>query len=369
MELKYGFYDSKGSMKIPPKFERAECYHNGFAAVQLDGKWGLINMDGEFAIPPKFPADSYKLFKFSEGLILIQNLESQKYGFLDQQGHLKIPFQYTLFGSFMEGLLVFESENGKYGFCDKDGKVVIEPQYIGVNHGFIKGFSEVLIDGQDQWVLINKKGEIIDNSPFSREVWDEMVDKSSFDGMRYQLMPIIHNKSIVKGTLPPIEEFRHWNKIYSTKPGFGHTMVDLNWTQVNGEKAVAHVFLKGLGSEEYLKLKEKYEGKLKYTVENEGFFEDILNECLLWLYVDWRKLERLSPHTQEEFLKGISREIAAFVVYGVSTLNSFYANALKHFVPHPVLKAKRAAYATSSYDKKSSLYDDYTDVLEYNDNH
>ncbi len=47
---KWGFINKNGEMVIQPEFESAHSFSNSFAAVQIDGKWGFINEEGKVVI-------------------------------------------------------------------------------------------------------------------------------------------------------------------------------------------------------------------------------------------------------------------------------------------------------------------------------
>ena len=51
-----GYIDEKGEFVIPPKFSRAEPFHDGLARVSAgrNGKWGFIGRDGKYAFREKF---------------------------------------------------------------------------------------------------------------------------------------------------------------------------------------------------------------------------------------------------------------------------------------------------------------------------
>ncbi|ECR3642583.1 WG repeat-containing protein, partial [Campylobacter coli] len=68
-------------------------FWEGLAGVKLNGKWGFIDKNGEFAIKPNFDDAWY----FREGLAKV-------------------------------GL------NGKYGLIDKSGKIVIEPIFDDIDY-------------------------------------------------------------------------------------------------------------------------------------------------------------------------------------------------------------------------------------------
>lgn len=52
--MKYGFMDSRGVIKINPIFDSAEPFVKGNAAVSLNSKWGLIDSSGTFVIRPQY---------------------------------------------------------------------------------------------------------------------------------------------------------------------------------------------------------------------------------------------------------------------------------------------------------------------------
>lgn len=51
---KYGYFDSKGRVAIPPKFEFARPFQKGFAVVRFNGVWRYIDKAGRFASPIEF---------------------------------------------------------------------------------------------------------------------------------------------------------------------------------------------------------------------------------------------------------------------------------------------------------------------------
>ncbi|MDZ8187023.1 MAG: S-layer homology domain-containing protein [Nostoc sp. ChiSLP02] len=53
---------------IPPQFDAADDFVEGFARVQKDNKWGYIDTTGKFVIPPQFN----EVHPISEGLALVR---------------------------------------------------------------------------------------------------------------------------------------------------------------------------------------------------------------------------------------------------------------------------------------------------------
>lgn len=58
--LRYGFMDKKGSVTLKPKWNIAEGFSEGLAAVAIDPKgdesyrWGVINKSGHYVVQPKY---------------------------------------------------------------------------------------------------------------------------------------------------------------------------------------------------------------------------------------------------------------------------------------------------------------------------
>ena len=51
---KWGYSDNSRSIKIAPKYEDAQWFSEGLAAVKIGGKWGYINKSGQMVIPAKY---------------------------------------------------------------------------------------------------------------------------------------------------------------------------------------------------------------------------------------------------------------------------------------------------------------------------
>ena len=111
---KYGFIDKTGREIIPCKYDYAYDFEDGLASVQLDRKWGFVDKTGREVIPCKYNYAG----DFSKGLARIQL--NSKWGFIDKTGKEVIPCKYDYACEFEEGLATVEL-NGKWGFIDKHG--------------------------------------------------------------------------------------------------------------------------------------------------------------------------------------------------------------------------------------------------------
>jgi hypothetical protein len=92
-------------------------FSEGYAKVKLNGKWGLIDGEGNEIVPPEY----VQVGEFHEGLVAVK----------------------------------LKAENQNWGFIDKTGKVVVPPKYDDVSD-FYQGYALVYLDGY--WGRINTKG-------------------------------------------------------------------------------------------------------------------------------------------------------------------------------------------------------------------
>ena len=214
VKKKCGYFDAQGNVVIDPKYDDAEDFSDGLAAVNEGakpaafprpylegGKWGFINKTGRRVIPMHFDRVSGKgfsggvaivkfgdifqcidkagkvLFKleskidgprrkvlgangFSEGLAAVEIMLDDKdirKGFIDKTGKLAIEPRFDDAQDFSQGLAAV-ALGKKWGYVDESGQVVIEPQFNGA-----KAFSEGLagVRKGERWSFIDKKGKAV----------------------------------------------------------------------------------------------------------------------------------------------------------------------------------------------------------------
>lgn len=172
-----------------------------FIPVEIDGKFGYINQDGNFEVNPQFK----DAFIFSEGLAAVQSDEdSTKIGYIGEDGLFKIEPQYIGTTPFIEGIAwvvkessVLEAINSEgkvlftlkdaerafnyaeglarytiinnegvelFGFINKEGTTIIIPQFSEADN-FCEGLAAVK-NSKNKWGYINKEGKIVINYQF-----------------------------------------------------------------------------------------------------------------------------------------------------------------------------------------------------------
>ncbi|MGO4350242.1 WG repeat-containing protein [Paenibacillus sp. MCAF9] len=185
---KFGYLDIHGKVVIPPKFEHAYDFSEGYATVVIpigitsgiafidvngnfindqiynnsmhftdgivsvqhpSGKHGCINAAGEYVIDPI----SEDYISFSEGLAPISI--KGKIGYIDCKGQIVIPPQFAYAGNFQEGMAVIIKRN-KFGFINRLGEVIVETKYNDAEN-FFEQLAPVKL-GRN-WGYLNPDGE------------------------------------------------------------------------------------------------------------------------------------------------------------------------------------------------------------------
>ena len=204
----YGFIDRAQKEMIPCKWEDADNFCEGLAAVKRDGKWGLIDDAGTEVVPCQWP----RLKREEDGIVIVadavradgaihygaintmgdvlircawrkelrylgENLfcelsgERESYSLLDRDG-VSIGEGFTAIARFREGMAACCIKD-QYGFLNSHGQIAVPCQWKRV-YDFCQGVARVT-DGS-HWGWIDKTGTLI--SPC---LWDEV--RNFCDGM------------------------------------------------------------------------------------------------------------------------------------------------------------------------------------------
>ena len=186
---KYSYYNSLGDIQFDgAKFDYAGTFYKGTAAVKVDGKWHIIDSEGNYVddvvyddivlnTDRTYLKKGVKTFKYEgdnqytiivndkevgtfdsvgvvtdDGLIAVR--ENGKWGYINLKGEYVIDPQYADARSFSNGLAAV-SDGKKWGFVNKDGELAITYQFTDVGYFNKKGCCMVLNEETDS------KGKII----------------------------------------------------------------------------------------------------------------------------------------------------------------------------------------------------------------
>lgn len=148
---KYGYMDNKCNIVIPCIYSDALFFSEGLAAVKAEnGKWGFINTEGDVVIPFEY----IQTGDFVNGYAPVQ--KKDKWGFIDSENNTVIPFIYLWALDFSEGLAAVRNEDGDWGFINNKNETVISFSYNGALY-FINGLAPVLKNNLYGFIDRNEK--------------------------------------------------------------------------------------------------------------------------------------------------------------------------------------------------------------------
>jgi len=157
----FGYIDNKGNEIVPPIYNMAEDFKEGFARVYAydesgNGLYGFIDKTGKEVIPLIYEQAG----DFSEGLARVGifiGRSQYAYGFIDKTGKEVIPLTYQMVGDFKEGV-AWVSNGNKRGLIDKTGKVILPMEYRQIRE-FSEGLAAVEEGGK--FGFVDNKGNIV----------------------------------------------------------------------------------------------------------------------------------------------------------------------------------------------------------------
>ncbi len=146
---------SSGEEICAMRFDTASPFSEGIACVCKGDKWGYINVDGTIVIPFKYEAAN----SFREGLASVKLNDA--WGVINKHGDIVVDFIYDHVEDFYDGMADIKL-NGKYGFVDKYGIEIVSPKYDDV-YPYSSGVADVRTYDSG-YALIDRTGEAI--TPF-----------------------------------------------------------------------------------------------------------------------------------------------------------------------------------------------------------
>lgn len=148
-----GFIDSSGELVVPCKYAVVGDYHHDRAIFRdaQSGLFGYLNLQGEEVIPAiyKFTSD------FDEsGYAAV--IKDQHFGFINDQGKVAVPFQYSQVMSLKNGIAsVWKDE--KFGYINMQNKTVV-PFTFDEAYQAVQDLALVRVD--KYWGYINARGKV-----------------------------------------------------------------------------------------------------------------------------------------------------------------------------------------------------------------
>lgn len=141
------------------KFEKVLSYYDKYAAVQLNGKWGYIDQQGELVVQPIY--DSVEKANYWPDMYIAVSLNG-KYGVLNKSFEEIIHPQYDEIGEFLYGVAAVRNGD-KWGVVDTKGDLVVPITYARTQPApGGNAFVAVKLDkGSLLWGMMDKKGNLV----------------------------------------------------------------------------------------------------------------------------------------------------------------------------------------------------------------
>ena len=150
---KWGFIDKKGSLKIRARYDNVRNFKRGFAPVKIKNKWGYINAQGKWLVKPVYNA----AYSFTDdGLAVV--VSKNKRGFINTQGRFAIKPSYRRVQRFTEGSAPVSKKKNNWFFVDNKNQLLFSQHFAKVRN-FSESMTAVMNNDQ-QWGYINKAGKL-----------------------------------------------------------------------------------------------------------------------------------------------------------------------------------------------------------------
>lgn len=154
-DSKYGYIRTNGTIAIAAKYDFASEFSAiGYAAVEVDGKIGLINKRGAYTIPAIY-AD---MSPINENLVIVLDATTDKYGVVKTTGEIVIKPLYDDIGYFGSEGVTYVQLNNKYALMNDKAEVLTLFQFDSID-SFYDGLADIMIGNREG--VMNSRGEYI----------------------------------------------------------------------------------------------------------------------------------------------------------------------------------------------------------------
>ena len=156
---KWNFINRNNKLLSDTWYDYVGSFSDGYAAVQLDGKLNLIGKDGKYLSDRWY----YLVDDFYNGYAKVKS--GDKYNLINQNGKCVSDTWFDWVDNFYNGYARVRLDD-KYNLINQNGKLVSDRWFDEVGHfhnGFYDGYATVKLG--DKWNFIDKNGKLYDKVP------------------------------------------------------------------------------------------------------------------------------------------------------------------------------------------------------------
>ena len=224
--LKFGYIDCAWKTIIPFDLFDAAPFSCGYAWITKNNdESGFINESGEIVISPKNAEWEYDQ-PFSEGYACVYSPHQNKYGFINLQGEIAIPFIFDDAKSFSNGKAIV-ADGEMYSYIDYSGARISDEQYQYAQP-FSNHYAAVCRD--NLWKYIDKNGNSISDFMFSfaAPATESNTAWVSIKEDEYFLISLISGERVSRNYFPVSEEapFPQYNNMFIVRFSDGLGVID-----------------------------------------------------------------------------------------------------------------------------------------------
>lgn len=174
---KWGFVDVNGNEVIPCDYTEISDFSDGCAAVAKGNKYGFVDSNGRQIIPCQIVYEPYSvsMASFHDGVVFIplpanttitrgsrrERFDEKMYSGWSNDGKMLFDFKYTNYRPFRDGcapVQAYPKNYGLWGVINKQGQVLVDFRWAEINT-FNNGLA--LAKGNDgKYVFIDRNGNI-----------------------------------------------------------------------------------------------------------------------------------------------------------------------------------------------------------------
>jgi len=141
---KFGYIDTNGNEIIPIKYNQISIIYHNIIVAKLKNKYILLNTQNKQILQYKFDTIFYN-YSFYKAIY------KDKYGIIDTNGKIAIPFEYFYIGRFEDELLNASDMNNCWGYLDLKNNIKIPFEYDGC-FPFYGGIAKVYKDNKTGFI-------------------------------------------------------------------------------------------------------------------------------------------------------------------------------------------------------------------------
>lgn len=151
--MMYRYIRVQGERNLTGSFDIAHAFSENRAIVIQDGKYGVIDEEGNWIV--QCQCDDM-LDQYHAGLLGAK--KDDQWGYLDLEGQWVIPPQWDTVSDFAPNGLAAVCQDGAWGYIQRDGVVAIQTMYASV-HDFMGSYA--VVNQNNRYGLVDSKGEIV----------------------------------------------------------------------------------------------------------------------------------------------------------------------------------------------------------------